>query len=133
MKLKVTNTTLPKIFIISPFRHIGRELKKLVVESRSKWLFSHNFSRKELKSWAAKSIGTVHTFQGKEQEIVIFVLGTDENSKNSAQWAASKPNILYVAVTRTKNAIYIVGNKNVWGNLSYFRTAYQDLNGNEKN
>ena len=124
---------LPELFIISPFRDVARELKKLVVKNKSEWLVKQKISQKDLRIWAAKSIGTVHTFQGKEEETVIFVLGADENSKSSAQWAAGKPNILNVAVTRAKFAIYIVGNKNVWGNLSNFRTAFQELKENEKN
>jgi hypothetical protein len=123
---------LPKLFIISPFRDVARELKKLAVKERSDWLPFSQTRQKEVKSWAAKSIGTVHTFQGKEKELVIFVLGADENSKGSAYWAASKPNLLNVAVTRAKYGLYIIGNYNVWANLRNFRTAYQELSGDKK-
>lgn len=124
--------SFPKLFIISPFRDVARELRKLVVNERLNWLPRSQSRRREVKSWAAKSIGTVHTFQGKEKEIVLFVLGADENSKGSAQWAANKPNILNVAVTRTQFRLYIVGNKNVWGNLKNFRNAYRELRANEE-
>lgn len=117
----------PKLFIISPFRDVARELKKLAVKERADWLHSSQDRQKEVKSWAAKSIGTVHTFQGKEKELVIFVLGADEDSRGSAYWAASKPNLLNVAVTRAKYGLYIIGNRNVWANLRNFRTAYQEL------
>lgn len=117
----------PKIYIISPFRDVARELKKLVVKERTNWLPGSRFSQKDVKSWAAKSIGTVHTFQGKEEETVIFVLGVDETSKSSAQWAANKPNMLNVAATRAKFRFYIVGNSNVWSNLRNFEIAYHEL------
>lgn len=119
--------SLPKLFIISPFRDVARELKKLVVENKAEWVFHQRFYDRDLRSWAAKSIGTIHTFQGKEQDTVIIALGADEHSKGSAQWAARKPNMLNVAVTRAKYAIYIVGNKKVWADLSNFKIAYQEL------
>lgn len=130
METNGSKNPLPKLFIITPFRDVARELKRLVVDHKSEWLFDKRISRKELKRWAGESIGTVHTFQGKEKEIVIFVLGADETTKSSAQWAADKPNILNVAVTRAKNSLFIVGNKNVWGNLPFFRTAHQKLSDN---
>lgn len=126
------NGDFPKIYIISPFRDIARELKKLVVQERTDWLPFSQSRHKDVKSWAAKSIGTVHTFQGKEEEIVIFALGADEDSQGSAQWAADKPNILNVAATRAKYGFYIVGNSNVWSNLRNFKTAYRELKISEK-
>ena len=77
----------PKLFIISPFRDVARELKKLAVKERLDWLPFSQIRQKEVKSWAAKSISTVHAFQGKEKELIIFVLGVDENSKGSAYWS----------------------------------------------
>ena len=103
-----------------------------MVKEKADWLPTSRFSPKDVKSWAAKSIGTVHTFQGKEEEMVIFVLGADEDSKGSAQWAANKPNMLNVAATRAKYGFYIVGNSKVWGNLRNFETAYRELKISEK-
>lgn len=126
------NAGFPKVYLISPFRDIARELKKLVVKEKNEWLQNPRFSHKEVKSWAAKSIGTVHTFQGKEKEMVIFVLGADEDSMGSARWAANKPNMLNVAATRAKYGLYIVGNSRVWSNLRNFETAYRELKISEK-
>jgi len=117
----------PKLYIISPFRDVARELKKLVVKEKKAWLPNLQILEKDVKSWAAKSIGTVHTFQGKEEETVIFVLGADEDSKGSAQWAANKPNMLNVAATRAKYRFHIIGNSRVWSNLKNFETAYREL------
>ena len=38
----------------------------------------------------------------------------------AAQWAASKPNVLNVALTRAKRRIYIVGDHSFWGQFPYF-------------
>lgn len=122
----------PNLYIISPFRDVTSELKKLAVKERNFWLPHLQVREKDVKSWAAKSIGTVHTFQGKEEEMVILVLGADENSKGSAQWAANKPNMLNVAATRAKYGFYIVGNSRVWGSLRNFETAYRELKISEK-
>ncbi|WP_409070018.1 AAA domain-containing protein [Clostridium sp. FAM 1755] len=61
------------------------------------------------------SIGTVHTFQGKETPTVIICLGVDEDHEGAVNWASSSPNILNVAVTRAKKKVIIVGNKKLWG------------------
>jgi hypothetical protein len=126
-EVSANNDDFPNIYIISPFRDVARELKKLAVRERKSWLPHLQVREKDVKSWAAKSIGTVHTFQGKEEETVLFVLGADENSKSSAQWAANKPNMLNVASTRAKFRFYIVGNSRVWGNLRNFEIAYREL------
>lgn len=44
-----------------------------------------------------KRVGTVHTFQGKEADEVIVLLGCDKNSKGAVRWVNS--NIVNVAAT----------------------------------
>lgn len=39
-----------------------------------------------LKKWCNTRIGTVHTFQAKEEKMVWFVLGCDKNTDGAAQW-----------------------------------------------
>ncbi|MBD5564140.1 helicase [Clostridium botulinum] len=72
-----------------------------------------------------KSIGTVHTFQGKETPIVIICLGVDEDHEGAANWASNSPNILNVAVTRAKNRVIIVGK--IVGDKEYFKEAVKEL------
>lgn len=57
-------------------------------------------------------IGTVHTFQGREANEVIFLLGCDEDSKKSANWV--KKNIINVAVSRARYRLYVIGDIKVW-------------------
>lgn len=75
-------------------------------------------------------IGTVHTFQGKESEVVFFVLGCDATQSGATDWAAAAPNLLNVAVTRAKNYLYIIGDRDLWGPRQYFDTALAMLDAN---
>ena len=81
----------------------------------------------KLKKWCDKRIGTVHTFQGKEEDTVLLVLGADREHSGAAQWAASKPNLLNVAITRAKRRFYVIGERSLWESLPYFEAAAQEL------
>ena len=95
----------PNAYVISPFTEVKNEIKKLL---RNR-LLAMNISKIEVESWLRKSVGTVHTFQGKEANIVFFVTGTDESTDGAANWSCSKPNLINVAVTRAKEEFYIIG------------------------
>ena len=118
-----TSGTLPNLYIISPFRRVKDRIKSLILDHG----FTQKITKQELRQWIQKRIGTVHTFQGKEEEIVFFVLGADDNSEGSVSWASRKPNLLNVAVTRAKQRLYIVGDVKLWGQKPYFQVAAQKL------
>lgn len=65
-----------------------------------------------MPDWVETHIGTVHTFQGKEADEVIFLLGCDKNSLGAVRWVNT--NIVNVAVTRAKYRLYIIGDYTVW-------------------
>ncbi|QDO84134.1 DNA helicase I [Shewanella psychropiezotolerans] len=111
--------TLPDVYIISPFRKVAYGVQEELLS----YLGNQGIPSIELKKWITGRIGTVHTFQGKEEKVVIFVLGVSDETKGSAYWASSKANILNVAVTRAKKQVYIVGSKKVWAGLSFFYEA----------
>lgn len=90
-----------KLYIISPF--------KSVASSMEKYISTHYPTAGE---WAKANIGTVHTFQGKEAEEVIFLLGCDEDAKGAVRWVNS--NIVNVAATRAKFRFYIIGDWSLW-------------------
>lgn len=73
-------------------------------------------------------IGTVHTFQGKEADVVFFMLGGNVERPGSKGWVSSKANILNVANTRAKKRIYIIGDYDLWKTHKYFDTATKILN-----
>lgn len=120
---------LPSLYIISPFRAVALEMRSFLLKELNQWSekLPHPKNFKRLKNWVDKSVGTVHTFQGKEADTVIFLLGIDHKSQAAAQWAASEPNILNVAATRAKYRFYIVGSKKVWSSLRYFEEAEELL------
>lgn len=57
-------------------------------------------------------IGTIHTFQGNEKEIIIFstVIGK-RASKRSITWFDENQNLVNVAITRAKYLLLVVGRK----------------------
>ena len=108
---------LPGVYVISPFKAIKAELTKSVLRLASA-KNRHEIDRPgkdELKKWCKERVGTVHTFQGKEEHTVLMVLGADSKHAGSADWACAKPNILNVALTRACLRFYLVGDRELWG------------------
>lgn len=100
-----------KIYVVSPFRKVAEAC------------------RKAAKRFAGVKCGTVHTFQGKEADIVFLVLGTSPGQAGSGarSWAASKPNLLNVAITRAKSRLFVIGDASQWGTLDHFRELFVAL------
>ena len=121
---------LPPIYIISPFKRIrGALLDRLSKLDPWRQVAGGRFQPPrsgELREWCKGRIGTVHTFQGKEETIVWLVLGCDGRTIGAAQWAASKPNLLNVAVTRAKHRCVLIGDAALWGGLRNFTAAHAD-------
>ncbi|XVN74026.1 hypothetical protein AAEX37_01105 [Oligella sp. MSHR50489EDL] len=107
-----------KLYVISPFKSVVSGLQQMIKK---------HFKNNETTQWCFNAIGTVHTFQGKEADCVILVLGSDKNSDGAARWAASQANILNVAVTRAKYRLVIIGDSELWGTKPYFNVAYKVL------
>ncbi|WP_369634720.1 AAA domain-containing protein [Nocardia sp. JMUB6875] len=84
------------VFIVSPFRDVVAGLRTL------------------LNPRVPALLGTVHTTQGKEADIVILVPGTAVNQSGSRDWAAQTPNLLNVAITRARRRLVIVGDYSTW-------------------
>ena len=118
------NGGLTKFFIISPFKTVAYELQKKLNKELPKIV--HEDTEK-IREWVANNCGTIHTFQGKEANEVLIVLGCDESSEKAAAWAGQKPNILNVAITRAKYRVVIIGDSNIWGKIDYFNVAYKNL------
>ncbi len=112
----------PDVYVITPFTAIKSKIqsavKKMLVEKLK-------VSKKEASRWVESSIGTVHTFQGKEAEKVYFVIGTDASQKGAANWSCMKPNILNVAVTRAEKEFHIIGDYQRFKTLNFYQTIAQ--------
>lgn len=105
-----------EIFFITPFRlcmHKLRERLGGVVASRlegpPRW------------QWCQENVGTIHTFQGREAEAVVLVLGAPSKQNIGARrWAGSSPNLLNVAVSRAKRRLYVIGSLDAWRGAGVF-------------
>jgi hypothetical protein len=118
-------STPPDLYVISPFRMPSFRLRKLLLQTPGV-LAGRPF--KEREDWVEKRVGTVHTFQGKEAEAVILMLGAGRGARpGSRNWAGSTPNLLNVAATRAKCSLYIVGNRREWQGAGVFAEAAHRL------
>ncbi len=119
-------STMPDAFVITPFRQVKHGLVDLLSD-RSRWERALAGTGKrlptDLADWIRKRVGTVHTFQGKESEVVFFVLGCDSRHEGAINWASAEANLLNVAVTRAKKYLYIVGDRTLWGDRRHFEVA----------
>ena len=102
-----------RIYVISPFKKVAKECGDRLRKAKINGV----------------DYGTVHTFQGKEADIVFLVLGTapGQQGAGARQWAANKPNLLNVAMTRAKARLYVIGDACQWRGLPYFRELHDAL------
>ncbi|WP_043515100.1 DEAD/DEAH box helicase [Halomonas sp. BC04] len=114
----------PNVYVISPFKAVANGIRRHLEQELPADFFG---GRDRLADWLRRRVGTVHTFQGKEEDNVIFVLGLSKESPGAADWASSKPNLLNVAVTRAKKRVYIVGSTDVWAGKKYFSDAKRQV------
>jgi hypothetical protein len=108
----------PNLYIITPFVIVEEGLRKTVRESGilSGWIDEDDWR------WTNERIGTVHTAQGREAEAVILVLGAPHPAQAGTRgWAGRRPNLLNVAVTRAKEAVYVIGNRQLWHDAGLFK------------
>ena len=95
-------------------------------------LVDAGYSYKEAKEMC----GTVHTFQGREADYVIFLLGGDPGRPRVISGFAGKnPNLVNVALTRAKKRFYVVGDKSFWtgsgDSNQYYSRMVMDLDSHE--
>lgn len=115
----------PNVFVISPFKAVKNEISKLV---KNKLSNIPEIDSNRLSKWINKSIGTVHTFQGKEASKVYFIIGTDDKQDGALNWSCEKPNLINVAVTRAKREFYIIGDTTRIKNKPFYETIYKEQN-----
>jgi len=66
-------------------------------------------------------IGTVHSFQGQEKDIIILSTAIDDIQKNNGiDFVGRKPNFLNVAFTRAKKQLIVVGNYEAYKNSNNY-------------
>ena len=114
----------PDVFFISPFRNVVHGLRDRLLHERS--LLGHLKIRVEgdskLADWVDERCGTIHTVQGKEAEAVFLILGASGSRELGARtWAGESPNLVNVAVSRAKHALYVIGDRNLWSSVDHFK------------
>jgi hypothetical protein len=118
LRLLAEAGTKPNLYIVTPFAIVADQLRQTVSKSGilRGWVDGDDWR------WANERIGTVHTAQGREAEAVILVLGAPYPTQSGARgWAGGRPNLLNVAVTRAKEVIYVVGNRQLWREAGFFQ------------
>lgn len=108
---------LPDLFLITPFKSVASGLTGLLKARVDEW--AGDADEEAVARWLQGHVGTVHTFQGKESETVVFVLGG--KSDGARQWAAGRPNIINVAATRAMRRLYVIGNRQQWSRTLFGR------------
>lgn len=95
------------IFIITPFKRVQHAIEGV--------LRKHDLDGRI-------ACGTIHSFQGREADIVLVVLGSapGEAGRASRDWASDRPNILNVALTRARSRVHVIGSAADWGCQPYF-------------
>jgi hypothetical protein len=107
-ELSTQGVPLNSIRVISPFRDVVRECPRMINDFFGSGIFP------------SANVGTVHTVQGQESDVVVLVLGSAPHKPGARAWAASKPNLLNVAASRAKRRLYVIGNRERWEHLRYF-------------
>ena len=115
-KLRARTVEFKDIFIITPFTSVAYGFKKYM-ESLSNDIV--NWTKEDnKKDWLDDNIGTVHTFQGKEAKVVIYMLGcqSDDSANGAIKWVNA--NNVNVAFTRAREYIYVIGDAVKWAELN---------------
>lgn len=116
-------SAVPDLFVVTPFVAVQDGLRRMIEHDPllACWLG-------DPRAWVRDRVGTVHTVQGREAEAVIFVLGAPRADQRGARaWAGGAPNLLNVAVTRAKEAMYVIGSRHAWSDAGHFATLARRL------
>jgi len=90
------------ILAISPFRRTSDGLRRLLRDNPD------------------ILAGTINTAQGKERDVVLLVLGGNPAKPGARSWAARRPNLVNVAVSRARQRLYVIGNHAAWSTQPHF-------------
>jgi len=117
---------LPPVYIITPFNTVKNTLHENLRGILKSSLPA--LTEDSIQKWLNKNCGTIHTFQGKEADEVILVLGCDDaSSQGAAQWAGQKPNLINVAASRAKYRLAVVGDFDLWRRIDFVNVACKFL------
>ena len=117
---------LPDIYFITPFTSVRRSLMQ-----RLRPLLKSRLPEMDvgaIDDWLDSNCGTIHTFQGKEANEVLIVLGCDrQQGMGAAHWVGQKPNIINVAVSRAKHRVGVIGSYELWNRIPHVQVVCEML------
>lgn len=128
LEIAFSKSDNPSLFIITPFTTVKTGMIKYIENSLYHDHTTVLYQKRAcVKKWMYRCIGTVHTFQGKEANEVIFLLGCDsgKDSEGAINWVNS--NIVNVAVTRAKYRLYMIGDERAWKKSVYISQAKSQI------
>jgi hypothetical protein len=115
---------LNRIYVLSPFRDVVFRCRALV---RRELLYAPD-EADAMRDFADTHVGTVHTMQGKESDVVILVLGTDPSrGKKARDWVGQPVNLLNVAVSRARRRLFVIGDHAEWSAAPNFPVLVDQL------
>lgn len=108
-QLESTGQKMNQVFVISPFRAVAKKALGIA------------------RAFGVTDGGTIHRTQGREADVVVFVLGGDPRRPGAKRWAAKKPNLVNVAASRAKRRLYVIGDHASWSRLDHFDVLGSEL------
>lgn len=107
------NAGIPNLYVITPFKSVVSGFQEYLKQEYEAGSSKSNAVKKDaFDEFIKRNVGTVHSFQGKEADEVIFMLGCDEESSGAVSWVSA--NIVNVAASRAKYRLYVIGDSKVW-------------------
>jgi len=114
--------SLPNLYIITPFITVKHALEQKLRPLLKRLL--PDIDKDETNKWLEENCGTIHTFQGKEADEVLLVLGCDtQKGISAARWVGRKPNIINVAISRAKYRVGVIGAYDLWNRIPYVQVV----------
>lgn len=84
---------------------------------------------KNRMNFTIEKIGTIHTMQGRQADVVIFILGSRNGNAGyyARSWVCEPPNLLNVAVSRARETLIVIGNYEDWHSFMPMGTVIDAL------